>query len=166
MAKDRPQTGAKRAQNQKSRRSRRPPISFDLLPSLIGYNIRRAQVAVFHDFAASLASCDLTPGQFGVLVLINANPGLNQTRLGEALGIERSTVVAVIDRLEGRGLVARTPSPDDRRSHALQLTEDGRTLLGQAVPLVRAHEARFAERMDVDEQEQLLALLQRLAERP
>jgi len=147
------------------RRSERPPIDFDLLPGLIGYNIRRAQVAVFHDFAATLSQCELTPGQFGVLVLINANEGLNQTRLGEALGIERSTVVAVIDRLEDRGLVARTPSPDDRRSHALQLTADGRALLNAAIPLVRAHEAKFAARMAGDEQDRLIELLDRLAGR-
>jgi DNA-binding MarR family transcriptional regulator len=77
----------------------------DLLPGLIGYNLRKAQTAVFQDFSRSLQDCNITPGQFGVLVLIQANAGLNQTSLGRALGIDRSTVVAVIDKLEGRGLV-------------------------------------------------------------
>ena len=84
-------------------------FDYDLLPGLIGYNLRRAQTAVFQDFSESLKACDITPGQFGVLILIQANSGLNQTRLGNALGIDRSTVVAVIDRLEGRGLVLRGP---------------------------------------------------------
>lgn len=145
-----------------ARRRRRPPIAFDLLPELIGYNLRRAQVAVFADFAATLAPCDLTPGQFGVLVLINANPGLNQTRLGEALGIDRSTVVAVIDKLEDRGLVERAPSPDDRRSYALRLSDAGLKLLDQARPLVRAHEARLAQHLDAGDQEQLITVLQKL----
>ena len=60
---------------------------YDILPSLIGYNLRRAQTAVFQDFSSTLADCKLTPGQFGVLVLIQANAGLNQTSLGRALGM-------------------------------------------------------------------------------
>jgi len=110
-------------------------FDYDLLPGLIGYNLRKAQAAAFQNFTESLKGCDITPGQFGVLVLIEANSGLNQTRLGNALGIDRSTVVAVIDRLEGRGLVDRKPAPSDRRSYALHLTEQGRALLHQA----RAH---------------------------
>ena len=44
----------------------------DLLPGLIGYNLRKAQTAVFQDFSRSLQDCNITPGQFGVLVLIQA----------------------------------------------------------------------------------------------
>ena len=105
---------------------------YDLLPSLIGYNLRQAQTAVFQDFSESLKDCNITPGQFGVLVLIAANTGLNQTSLGNALGIDRSTVVAVIDKLEGRGLVERSPAPKDRRSYALRLSEQGAELLQRA----------------------------------
>ena len=57
-------------------------FNFDLLPGLIGYNLRKAQTAVFQDFSVCLKDCDITPGQFGVLVLIQANTGLNQTALG------------------------------------------------------------------------------------
>ena len=96
-----------------------------LLPELIGYNLRRAQVAVFQDFQASMAEFDITPGQFGVLILIRQNAGLSQSELGGALGIDRSTMVAVIDRLENRGLVIRAPSPTDRRSYGLRLSAAG-----------------------------------------
>ncbi len=137
-------------------------FDYDLLPGLIGYNLRKAQAAAFQDFSESLKGCDITPGQFGVLVLIEANSGLNQTRLGNALGIDRSTVVAVIDRLEGRGLVAREPAPSDRRSYALRLTEPGRTLLHRARGLVVAHEARIAKGLNSKEQAQLIKLLSRL----
>ena len=41
-------------------------FDFDLLPGLIGYNLRKAQTAVFQDFSVSLQDCDITPGQFGV----------------------------------------------------------------------------------------------------
>ncbi len=136
---------------------------YDLLPGLIGYNLRRAQTAVFQDFSKSLKDCNITPGQFGVLVLIQANSGLNQTRLGNALGIDRSTVVAVIDRLETRGLVERAPAPTDRRSYALHLSDQGVALLRQARGLVEEHESRIARDLNPAEQKQLNELLTRLS---
>jgi DNA-binding MarR family transcriptional regulator len=134
-----------------------------LLPDLLGYNLRRAQVAVFTDFARSVGAGDLTPGQFGVLVLVDANPGLSQSELGGAMGVDRSTVVAVIDRLEKRDLVQRRPVPTDRRANALHLTEAGTRLLAELIPQVRAHEARLAQRLKPDEAALLNRLLSRLA---
>ncbi len=139
---------------------------YDLLPSLIGYNLRRAQTAVFLDFTEGLKDCGITPGQFGVLVLIKANAGLNQTSLGRALGIDRSTVVAVIDKLEGRGLVTRAPAPGDRRSYSLRLSDQGAALLAQATGLVGEHETRIAGDLTAAEQDQLIELLARLGAGP
>jgi DNA-binding MarR family transcriptional regulator len=138
-------------------------ISLGLLPSLLGYNLRRAQVAVFQNFTEVVGAAELTPGQFGVLVVIDANPGLSQTQLGNALGIDRSTVVAVIDRLESRGLVARRPAPNDRRSHALHLSDTGKTTLRRLTERVRAHEHQIARDLSSDEQARLVELLRRVA---
>jgi len=142
---------------------RRRRLNSGLLPSLVGYHLRRAQIAVFDDFASSLGGLDIRPGQFGVLILIDANPGLNQSELGEAMGVDRSTVVAVIDRLEERGLVARRRAPNDRRSYALELTAAGRALLTRLRPLVAAHEARLAAGLSVEERQLLIDLLRRIA---
>lgn len=141
-----------------------PAFSYGVLPGLIGYNIRRAQVAVFTDFADSLKEVDITPGQFGVLVLISENSGLNQTRLGKGLGVDRSTVVAVIDRLEERGLVVRTPAPSDRRSYALQLSPGGRDLLARAKDLIADHEDRISAPLSEQERKTLRTLLGKLSE--
>ncbi len=138
-------------------------ISLGLLPSLLGYALRRAQVAVFQNFTEVVGASELTPGQFGVLVVIDANPGLSQTQLGNALGIDRSTVVAVIDRLEGRGLVARQPAPNDRRSPALHLSESGKTTLHRLTERVRAHERQIARHLSAEEQARLIELLRRVA---
>ena len=135
---------------------------FGLLSGLIGYQVRRAQVAVFQHFAASFATLELTPGQFGALVLIQANPGLSQSALGAALGVDRSTVVPLIDRLEARGLVVRAQSPKDRRSHALQLSPGGVKLLALAETRVREHEAAIAGRLSATERGTLLELLSRI----
>lgn len=141
----------------------KPSIARGLLPELIGYRLRRAQVKVFNDFLASLAPFELTPGLFGVLVLIDSNSGLNQSRLGAAMGVDRSTVVAVIDRLQARGLVARKPSTSDRRAHRLTLTPKGKSVLEAAVPEVRAHEARIADALSPEERGTLLLLLEKLS---
>ena len=138
-------------------------ISLGLLPSLLGYALRRAQVAVFQNFTEVVGASELTPGQFGVLVVIDANPGLSQTQLGNALGIDRSTVVAVIDRLEARGLVARQAAPNDRRSHALHLSDTGKTTLRRLTERVRAHERQIARHLTAEEQARLIELLRRVA---
>jgi DNA-binding MarR family transcriptional regulator len=133
-----------------------------VLPGLLGYHLRRAQVAVFQDFAREMARFEVTPGQFGVLQVIAANAGLSQTALGKTMGIDRSTVVAVIDRLEERGLVVRAASPTDRRSHALRLSEAGERTLKQLEERVRAHERRIAAPLGPGEREQLIELLRKL----
>ena len=140
----------------------RQSLRYGLLGELIGYQVRRAQVAVFQHFAAAFAGLGLTPGQLGALALIQANPGLSQSALGAALGVDRSTVVPLIDRLEARGLVVRAASPKDRRSHALQLSPAGVKLMAEAERQVRAHEAAIAARLDPAERKTLLDLLSRI----
>lgn len=140
-------------------------IEHGMLPDLIGYNLRRAQVAVFANFQQTMASFDLTPGQFGVLMLIRENAGLSQSELGNAVGIDRSTMVAVIDRLEARGLVVRAPSPRDRRSYALRLSPAGDALIEEMIPKIQAHEEAIAKRLDEQERATLIDLLSRIAGR-
>lgn len=143
-----------------------PQVDFDCLPGLIGYQLRRAQVRVFNDFLESMKDIGVTPGQFGVMAIIGANPGLSQSALARAVGIERSTIVAVIDRLEARGLARRQPSPTDRRSHALVLSEEGQVALARVKKRVVDHEKRIAENFTPAEQSQLIDFLNRLAAEP
>ena len=133
------------------------------LPNLVGYNLRKAQVAVFQSFQAAVAPHDITPGQFGVLIMIKENEGLSQSDLGAAVGIDRSTMVAVIDRLESRGLVIRAPSPNDRRSYALRLSPEGERLLGELIPRVQEHDRAMVKDLSPEEQRQLIDFLQRVA---
>ena len=134
-----------------------------LLDTLLGYHLRRAQVAVFQHFAGTVGIAGVTPGQLGVLAVIDANPGLSQTRLGAVLGIDRSTVVGMIDGLEARGLVLRQAAPHDRRSHALQLSAAGVAMLRRLEETVRAHEDVIAAALSPAERRQLIELLRRVA---
>jgi DNA-binding MarR family transcriptional regulator len=136
------------------------------LGGLLGYVLRSAQVRVFQDFAASLDDLGLTPGQLGALLLIEANSGLSQTELGTALGIDRSSVVPLIDKLQARNLVRRLVKPSDRRTHALELAEEGVALLRRLDPRLEAHERRIAAGLSPDERRALMDLLTRVATRP
>lgn len=156
-------TSAKPGQTTKTGQAApRAAVAVDLLPGLLGYNLRRAQLADFQGFSEAVADWDISPGQFGVLVIIAANSGLNQTRLAGALGIDRSTMVAVLDGLEARGLVARKPSPRDRRSHALELTPEGARVLSEIRPVLEAHERRLAAPLDEADRATLIRLLRRV----
>ncbi len=140
-------------------------LKLDLLPGLIGYQLRLAQLAVFGDFAAELKEFDISPGRFGVLVLISANPGMTQSLLASATQLDRSTMVAVIDQLESRDLVERRASPIDRRSNALVLTPEGENLLKLLKRRIKKHEARIAAAMTPAETATLVELLTRIRTR-
>ena len=139
-------------------------LSTGLLPALLGYHLRRAQTAVFKHFAQAVgAEEDLTPGLFGMLQLIAANPGLCQSRLAEAMGVDRSTIVSVLHRLEARGLVERRPSPEDRRSHALRLSQTGARVVEELVARVRRHEERIAAALSPRDRARLIELLKKIS---
>ena len=99
------------------------------LSELLGYSLKRAQLKIFEDFLRCVAPLQLTPAQFSVLLLLDKNPGHNQTEIANTLGILRPNFVAMLDGLESRGLCARMRSTSDRRSHILMLTDKGRTVL-------------------------------------
>jgi len=138
-------------------------IEYGVLTGLVGYGLRRAQAVVFSHFLNSVGKLGISPGQFGVLVLIKENTGLSQSALAKALGIERSTMVAVIDRLEAQGWVARVTSETDRRSYALALTSSGAKFLARVTPEVRAHERQIAARLSAQEKALLIEMLERIA---
>lgn len=135
-----------------------------LLPSLLGYVLRRTQSAVFDDFAATFAKAGeaLTPGEFGLLVLVDCNAGMSQMALARALGIDRSTLVPILDRLQERGLLLRHRSPTDGRTHALALTPAGGKALARFARLVRAHEKRIASDLSSTETRTLIELLEKV----
>jgi DNA-binding MarR family transcriptional regulator len=135
------------------------------LPELLGYHLRLAQIAVFADFAKALKEHDLLPGQFGVLELIGANPGLSQNQLAGAIKLDRSTLVSTLNRLEGRKLVERRVSELDRRSNTLWLTKAGEELLVETTPKVKAHEKRLFAIYSSEERKTLRELLARLNSR-
>ena len=137
-------------------------VDFGMLPEFLGYHVRLAQIAIFRDFVASLADYDITPTQFGTLAIIEANPGIKQTDLAQAVQLDRSTVVALLDRLEKQELITRERVVNDRRTNALKLTRQGNSLLTTIKPLVLAHEKRLTSKFSMQEKQQLVELLEKI----
>ncbi len=140
-----------------------PVLDLGPLPSLTGYALRRAQLAVFADFHAHFAPLDLRPGQFSVLLVLRQNPGARPSRVADALGIKRANFAPLLTGLLERGLVERSTEAADRRAQALHLTPAGYALLEQADAAQAKHEARMMRRIGADEYATLLAILARLA---
>jgi DNA-binding MarR family transcriptional regulator len=137
-------------------------LDFGELPTYVGYQVRRTQAKIFADFEATLGNVELTPGSFGVLTLIRANPGITQVALATAFGVDKSTMSPVIFRLEKRGLVRREVLASDRRCHALYFEASAEPQFLAAREKIRAFEVGVAARLSKSEQRELSRLLAKL----
>jgi DNA-binding MarR family transcriptional regulator len=129
------------------------------LTDFIGYGMKRALSIVQADLARVLSDFGLRAVSFSALSIIVAQPGLTQTQLADALQIERSNLVTLIDELSGRGLIIRAPVAQDRRRHALMPTATGKKLAIAAREAVEAHERALFSCLTAQEQTDLKRLL-------
>ena len=111
-----------------------------------------------------LESVGLTPALFALLNVIGAREGAIQQELGSALGIDRSTMVSLIDQLEDAGLAKRRPSATDRRAREIAIMPKGRRLLERARRLIADVEDEVLGGLTARERGQLLELLRRALE--
>jgi DNA-binding MarR family transcriptional regulator len=93
-----------------------------------GYLLRRLHQIHYALFFEECAGFDITPVQYGLLTTLSLNPDIDQNSLGRELGIDRTNVADVLNRLAGRGLLERRRSPDDRRMVLTRLTPAGEKL--------------------------------------
>jgi DNA-binding MarR family transcriptional regulator len=134
------------------------------LRELIGYALRRAQGAVYADLNDSLARLELRPLQYTLLLVVAENPGVSQSGVCDALGIQKANGVPSMSELERRGFIIRRKSSTDARSYELHVTAKGRRILQRAGEVQSAHESRLIERIGVEGREQLLSLLGKLSD--
>lgn len=142
--------------------AREQRIDFGELPTYVGYQVRRTQSKIFGEFEARLGDFDFTPGSFGVLTLVRANPGITQVALAAAFGVDKSTMSPVIVRLERRGLVRREVLVSDRRCHCLYFQPSAEAAYLAAREKIRAFEGSVAARLTKAEQRELSRLLAKL----
>src|SRR3569832_65092 len=132
------------------------------MDGLAGYQLRLAYVAISRHFATAMAPIDLTQKQTGVLWLIGSNAGVSQIALATELGMDRASMMAIVDRLEDRKLILRERSRQDGRRQELYLTPKGRKVLAQSNTILAAHERWITDRFSAEEVETLLSLLKRI----
>jgi DNA-binding MarR family transcriptional regulator len=121
--------------------------------------------AAFHStrcVADALEPVGIEPRHFGVLCTLHSSGPLSQGALGERLGIDRTTMVQLVDELERRGLVERKRNPDDRRSYRLTLTSEGEETWGRAKELAEGSEDQVLAVLDDEERDALRELLARV----
>jgi DNA-binding MarR family transcriptional regulator len=140
-----------------------PGLRYDVLDELLGYSLRRAQVAMFSAFHEATRGMGVTPPRFTALVVIGANPGLSQTVLGNVLGIARSGAMLLANRFEAQGWVERRHRPDDGRAWGLYLTRRGEALVERMKRRVLATDRRRSAVLSRRERRELLRLLEKLA---
>ncbi|NQW94233.1 MAG: MarR family transcriptional regulator [Polaromonas sp.] len=129
-----------------------------------GFLLRRAHqisAAIFEDECRSVG---LTPAQFGVLTVLEASPGLDQSSLARALGFDKVTVLRVLRGLEARGLADRSRADGNKRSWSVALSAEGEKLLKQSQkPAERAYN-RLMKPLSPEQQAQLVLLLMELTQ--
>jgi len=132
------------------------------LETLLGYNARRAALAVIAVFLQRMAPLGLRPVDFSVLTLIAHNPGVTSRQICAALDILPPNLVGMIKSLEKRGLVERRPHPSDRRAQGLHLTSTGQRLQGEAEATAAQLESDVARGLSPSEQQTLIRLLRKV----
>jgi DNA-binding MarR family transcriptional regulator len=129
-----------------------------------GYLVSRCGLYAARQFGERLESIGLTLRMWGALNVLHAEGAVTQHQLGQAIGMDPSTMVGTIDELESQGLVERRRHPTDRRAHALHVTPAGRRTLARGRKLAQAAQDDLLAPLSAAERRQLHDLLLRIAE--
>lgn len=114
-----------------------------LSPARLGYLLKHAQLSYFEHSAAALSRFGVDGRELAVLDRLAGQQPLSQQEVAGRLGVDRTTMVALVDVLEGKGLVARRPHPTDRRKNVVELTGAGRRTVVDAGAAADAAQAEF-----------------------
>ncbi|WP_217898975.1 MarR family winged helix-turn-helix transcriptional regulator [Oceanicola sp. 22II-s10i] len=140
------------------------PVPDRALRRLTGYSLKRAYNRLQTDAARVLDGFGLRITTYSALSVICATPDLRQSQLAEALSMERSNTVVIVDTLEQADLIERRRVPHDRRSYALRATKAGRRLFTDATAALERHEDEMLGALDAGEREELMRLLHKIDE--
>jgi DNA-binding MarR family transcriptional regulator len=146
----------------------KPETSYDedtdigAIDQILGFHIRLAYGTVYRHFSDTFSDVDLTQKQVSVLWLVDDHPDIAQADLGRRLQIDRATIMAIVNRLQARGLMERGKSKTDGRRQTLHLTPAGHEALVTAREAILAHEQWLKGRFTQREIDTLFALLKRI----
>src|SRR5262245_26524466 len=116
------------------------------LQTVLGYQLAQAAIVTDGIYAAHAGKpFELRPVEYTVLTLIAENPGGSLVRVARALAVTAPNISVMVDRLEARGLIARTQSESDRRSQVLHVTPKGAELVRKATESILEAERKLLQ---------------------
>ncbi len=137
-------------------------VDMSYLETLIGYNARRAALAVIGKFLEQMAVYDLKPVEFSVMSVVLHNPGVTSRQLCAALDILPPNLVGLIQLLETRGLIDRKPHPYDGRAVGIHPTNEGEALMMKAEVTAKELEMNVGSKLTPNQVQTLVTLLQKI----
>lgn len=137
-------------------------IDTSVLEQLLGYNARRASLAVIGQFLQDMAEFDLRPVEFSVLTLIASNPGITARQICQQLALRPPNLVGLLATLVKRHLVRREPHATDRRATALYLASGAQALVDAAQSRALQSDEKALKHLSVKERQTLTELLKKV----
>jgi DNA-binding MarR family transcriptional regulator len=129
------------------------------LAGRLGYLLKHAQLGLAELTAAALEPFGLTGRELAVLTVLASGEPASQQQAAQRLGVDRTTMVALVDDLEDKGLVRRHAHAEDRRRNVVELTEKGHDRLHHAGQAAQGAERRFLAPLSREDGERLKATL-------
>jgi MarR family transcriptional regulator, lower aerobic nicotinate degradation pathway regulator len=145
------------AMTKKRRQSR--PMDLHALP---GHHIRRLQQIAVAVFLQETEGHAITPVQYAALQTVADQPGIDQRTLAGEIAFDTSTIASVIDRLEARGLLARSTSAEDKRVRLLTLTAEGDAVLAALAAGVQRAQQRMLAPLPKPQRAEFMRMLRTL----
>jgi DNA-binding MarR family transcriptional regulator len=133
------------------------------LRARLGYLLKHALLDLEELHAEHLTGHAINVRELSVLLLLNGREPESQQQAAQRLGVDRTTMVGLLDGLEGKGLLARQPDQADRRRNVVVLTDAGRLALRDAKAASDEAERQLLTGLSPAEAEQFRALLARVA---
>ncbi len=140
-------------------------LSYDIMTSLAGFWIRRAQLVVMKSFDRHFSGLQLRPVEAAALILIGKNHDISQNVLATALGTDQATMVAISTRLEDQNLISRQRSVADRRYQVLNLTSEGKKTAAIVKKRLAVHNENVLKNLSPTQRKQLVSSLQAIVQR-
>ena len=100
---------------------------------------------------------------YSVLLALDRSAVRTQAALAEAIGADKTRIIAILDELQQSGLIERVPDPDDRRARLLAITKEGRRVKEATQAAIQRGEERWLGALSANDRAAFLRVLQELS---
>ncbi|USG61722.1 MarR family transcriptional regulator [Sneathiella marina] len=135
-------------------------LTLSSLDKIVGFHMRKAILKALSR-VSKVAGRNLATGQYSVMAIIDENPGRTQSAIAEAAGLDRSSLVPILNQFEKNGFITRVPATNDKRAYSVSLTDDGRQELKDLDVMIREIEMNVIRGLGEKDHQQLIDLLKR-----